>query len=363
MTWGPELIDVATEYLEPMRERRCRHARPRLHALPAADGRHLLRDGRGRHPGVQRRGDGEGRVPDAGRPRPPAPCRPPRAGAPVHGHGRPASSSSGSAVASSAPRSAASRWSHEADRRRLPAAYPRATSAASCYLLEHDGDRIVLDLGNGSLGALQRRRRPRSTTRSTPSCSATATSTTAPTSASLYVLRHYQPTTRFAMLPVLGPVGGARADWRRSTGWPTPSRSRRSFDLRAFDAGADHDRALHDPRGPGRAPRRDVRDPRRRRGPVADVLRGHWSHAGAGRTGPGLPTSPCSRRRSSATEDPPDLHMTGADAARAAADAGAGLLVLTHRWPGTPTTRCSLRRRPSSPVRSSIARPGLTISV
>ena len=33
--------------------------------------------------------------------------------------------------------------------------FPNAASPASCYLVEHDGHRIVLDLGNGSLGALQ----------------------------------------------------------------------------------------------------------------------------------------------------------------------------------------------------------------
>lgn len=34
--------------------------------------------------------------------------------------------------------------------------YPSAESPASSYLVEHDGHRIVLDLGNGSFGALQR---------------------------------------------------------------------------------------------------------------------------------------------------------------------------------------------------------------
>src|SRR5215472_10767583 len=34
--------------------------------------------------------------------------------------------------------------------------YPRAESAASCYLVEADGFRLALDLGNGALGALQR---------------------------------------------------------------------------------------------------------------------------------------------------------------------------------------------------------------
>lgn len=34
--------------------------------------------------------------------------------------------------------------------------FPGPDSPASCYLLEHEGFRILLDLGNGSLGALQR---------------------------------------------------------------------------------------------------------------------------------------------------------------------------------------------------------------
>lgn len=34
--------------------------------------------------------------------------------------------------------------------------FPRAESAASCYLLEADGFRLVIDLGNGSFGQLQR---------------------------------------------------------------------------------------------------------------------------------------------------------------------------------------------------------------
>lgn len=34
--------------------------------------------------------------------------------------------------------------------------YPGPDSAASCYLLEHEGYRLLLDLGSGALGALQR---------------------------------------------------------------------------------------------------------------------------------------------------------------------------------------------------------------
>jgi ribonuclease BN (tRNA processing enzyme) len=34
--------------------------------------------------------------------------------------------------------------------------FPGPNSAASCYLVEHEGSRILLDMGNGSLGSLQR---------------------------------------------------------------------------------------------------------------------------------------------------------------------------------------------------------------
>ena len=34
--------------------------------------------------------------------------------------------------------------------------FPRAESSASCYLLEAEGFRLVIDMGNGSLGSLQR---------------------------------------------------------------------------------------------------------------------------------------------------------------------------------------------------------------
>ena len=44
---------------------------------------------------------------------------------------------------------------------------PGPDSAASCYLLEADGFRLVVDFGNGSLGALQRyARAARASTRS-----------------------------------------------------------------------------------------------------------------------------------------------------------------------------------------------------
>ena len=56
--------------------------------------------------------------------------------------------------------------------------FPGPDSPASCYPVEHDGARILLDLGNGSLGLCSGM--PTSTT-STPSCCPIFTSTTAST--------------------------------------------------------------------------------------------------------------------------------------------------------------------------------------
>ena len=67
---------MAREYLDPVRRARRRHAGARLHPLPAADRRHLLRHGRRRHAGVVGRGDRQGRLPGARRRRPAAPRRP-----------------------------------------------------------------------------------------------------------------------------------------------------------------------------------------------------------------------------------------------------------------------------------------------
>ena len=65
ITGGDELLAVAHEYLDPLSALERRHADPRLHALPAAHRRHLLRDGRPGHPGQQRRGVRQGRLQDA----------------------------------------------------------------------------------------------------------------------------------------------------------------------------------------------------------------------------------------------------------------------------------------------------------
>ena len=80
--------------------------------------------------------------------------------------------------------------------------FPGPDSAASCYLVEADGFRLVLDLGNGSLGALQRHT-------DIYAVGAVLLSHTHPDHfldlCSYYVARAYRPGGSPAPIPVHGP--------------------------------------------------------------------------------------------------------------------------------------------------------------
>ena len=211
---APELLGVAHEYLDPVRQRGRRHPDPRLHALPAADRRHLLRHGRRRHAGLQRRGDRQGRLPGARRRR--RCCGPTTCRSPTTGSSPPATptSSSGWRAASSGPRRSQARPERGGDGVRLtvvgcsgsfagPTRPPPPTSSRR----EHEGR----DLQPAARPRQRRARRPaaahRRSATSTPSCSATCTPTTASTCCGLYVTRKYQPSGPLPeQLPVYGPA-------------------------------------------------------------------------------------------------------------------------------------------------------------
>ncbi len=65
VTSGPELMARRPRVPRPAHLGRHRHPDPRLHPLPAADRRRVLRDGRPGDAGVERRGDRQGRLPAA----------------------------------------------------------------------------------------------------------------------------------------------------------------------------------------------------------------------------------------------------------------------------------------------------------
>lgn len=84
---------------------------------------------------------------------------------------------------------------------------PGPDSPASCYLLEHDGFRLVLDLGNGALGALSRHVDVRTIdTLVLSHLHADHCLDTSP----LVVAHRYHPAGPAPRIPVLAPVGAHR---------------------------------------------------------------------------------------------------------------------------------------------------------
>jgi ribonuclease BN (tRNA processing enzyme) len=84
--------------------------------------------------------------------------------------------------------------------------YPGPDSPASCYLVEHEGTRIALDMGNGTFGALQRHTDAYhldgvvlSHLHADHCLDLT----------SFYVFRRYHPDGHAPVIPVLGPTGSA----------------------------------------------------------------------------------------------------------------------------------------------------------
>ncbi|SEL56425.1 Ribonuclease BN, tRNA processing enzyme [Blastococcus sp. DSM 46786] len=203
---------------------------------------------------------------------------------------------------------------------------PGPDSPASCYLVEHDGFRLVLDLGNGAFGALQRVVDPGSVDAVFLShLHADHCLDVAP----FVVWHRYSGRARGPLVPLYAPVGAER---------------RLAL---AYDVDGDGLTDVFDfvPVGPGAL----------RIGPF-DVELARTAHpvetyavrlTAGGRslvyTGD---TGPCDRvvelargadvllaeaaHPDNAPEQPPGLHLTGRQAAQHAAAAGVGRLLLTH---------------------------------
>jgi ribonuclease BN (tRNA processing enzyme) len=241
--------------------------------------------------------------------------------------------------------------------------YPGPDSPASCYLVEaeHDGRtwRIVLDLGNGALGALHRYADPLTIDAVLLShlhadhCIDLT---------SYYVLRKYHPTGSRPPIPVYGPDG-------------TPGRLARAYDL---------------PKSPG----------------MTEEFTFHFYPAGSFAIGPFTVTAaevahpvaayamriesdgrslvysgdtgPCEALVGAARDadlflceasfleghtNPPDLHLTGAEAGRMATEADARRLVLTHvpPWHDSQVMLHEARDTYDGPL--ELAEPGKTYDV
>ena len=241
--------------------------------------------------------------------------------------------------------------------------YPGPDSPASCYLVEAvDGDRtwrILLDLGSGALGYLQRFIDPLDV-------DALFLSHLHPDHffdiSGYYVMRKYHPEGPQPRIPVWGPKGTARRA-AVSYGLPPEPGMTEEFDFYEYDGQPVRvgpftittSRLVHPVETYGLRIEQDGR-----------VL------AYSGDTGPcpglvdlakgaDLLLAEASFREGE--ENPEELHLTGRQAGKAAARAGVGTLVLTHIPPWHDREPAMAEARLEYDGRIELARTGATFDV
>jgi ribonuclease BN (tRNA processing enzyme) len=236
--------------------------------------------------------------------------------------------------------------------------FPSADSAASCYLVEADGVRIVLDLGSGALGPLQRYTR-------LGDVSAVLLSHLHADHCldltGLYVARRFDPSGPQPAIPVYGPEGTAARMARAYDIAESPGMTR-EFDFRTWPA-----------TGSVRIGPFTVTTARMAHPVPCFAMRveaGGRTLVYSGDTGPTAALVDLARGADVGLieasfvdgANPPDLHLTAREAAGHARAAGVGRLVLTHlvAWNARSTTLAEAMDF-DGPV--SLAEPGMVIDV
>jgi ribonuclease BN (tRNA processing enzyme) len=249
--------------------------------------------------------------------------------------------------------------------------YPGPESAASCYLLEAEhtpesgeesGEtrtwRILLDLGNGALGQLHRYVDPLTID------AVFLSHLHADHCLDLcgyYVMRKYHPTGAQPKIPVWGPAGTAER-MARAYDLPLAPGMTEEFDFREHGAPVEI--------GPFRVEAREVVHP------VAafalKVTAGGRTLVYSGDTGPcqaldelagGAHLLLAEASFRSGDDNPPDLHLTGADCGRTASVAGVERLVLTHVPPWHDPADAQTEAKAEWPGPIDVARAGATYAV
>ena len=208
--------------------------------------------------------------------------------------------------------------------------YPGPDSPASCYLLEseHEGRlwRVLVDMGSGALGVLHRFVDPASIDAVLLShlhadhcldlCG-------------FYVLRRYHPTGAQPKIPVWGPVDTDRRMAKAYDLDEDPGMNE-EFDFRLYPSATFNV-------GPFSVTAREVAHPVPAYGLRIEAEGRVLAYSGDTGTCDALVETArdadfflCEASFVEGKDNPPDLHLTGAEAARMANDAGARRLVLTH---------------------------------
>lgn len=235
--------------------------------------------------------------------------------------------------------------------------YPGPDSPASCYLLEHEHQgrtwRVLLDLGNGALGALHAYVDPLTID------AVLLSHLHADHCLDLcgyYVLRKYHPTGPQPRLPVWGPEGTADR-MARAYDLPLDPGMHAEFDFRVWDGVVEV--------GPFAITPVAVNHPVPAYG--LRVTAGGVTLGYSGDTGPCDAVAEVARDADLflaeasfrvGEDNPPDLHLTGADAGAAAARAAARRLLLTHVPPWHEPARALDEARTAYAGPTTLARAG-----
>ena len=239
--------------------------------------------------------------------------------------------------------------------------FPGPGSPASCYLVEADGFRVLLDVGNGAVGAMQRHLEVRD-------IDAVLVSHLHPDHCidllALYVARTYDPRRSYRRLPVHVPTGGA-AHLARAYGRADEPGLVGTFDFVEWSAGSHRI-------GPLTVTAARMAHPVETWGMRVEHDGRVLSYSAD--TGPcdnlvelardaDLALFESSFEADRDTHAPKDLHLTGGQAGEAASLAGARRLVLTHLppWNDPAVSRQAAEAAFGGPV--ELAEPGSTYDV
>lgn len=207
--------------------------------------------------------------------------------------------------------------------------FPGPASPASCYLVEAEGFRMVLDLGNGALGALQRRIGLFDVD---AICLSHLHADHCLDLCSYWVARRYAPDGPKPLLPVYGPADTADR-MARAYDLPMHPGMRDAFDFRALRPGAHEigpfrvtvDRVNHPVETFGFRIEHDGR--------VFTYSGDTGESEALVRLGQDADLLLCEASFVDRANLPTDLHLTGRQAGEHAARAAARRLVLTHLVP------------------------------
>lgn len=235
--------------------------------------------------------------------------------------------------------------------------FPGADSAASCYLVEADGFRMLLDLGNGALGSLQRYAALGDID---AVCISHLHADHCLDMCSYQVFRTYHPSGPLPSIPVYGPAGTAeRLD--RAAGGDSGHSMTETFDFVTLTPGKVEI-------GPFAVTCERMNHP-------VETFAFRLEHEGraitySADTGPterlvslaaGADVLLCEASFTRGPGLPVNLHLTAFQAGEHAARAGVGRLVLTHLVPWSSRERVQAEAALSYPDALTLAAPGMVI--